>query len=48
VLGDHFDEFCRTRQLPLISLFRHEFPMWLPDACPLCAAGSVPDYLAHD
>jgi orotate phosphoribosyltransferase len=48
VLGDQFDEFCRTRQLPLISLFRHEFPMWLPDACPLCAAGSVPDYLAHD
>jgi orotate phosphoribosyltransferase len=47
LLGDHFAEFCRARQLPLITLFRQEFHLWLPDTCPLCAAGSVPDYLAH-
>jgi orotate phosphoribosyltransferase len=47
-LGNTFAEFCRARQLPLISLFRQEFHMWLPNDCPLCAAGGIPDHLAHN
>jgi orotate phosphoribosyltransferase len=48
VLGNTFAEFCDARQLPLISLFRQEFRMWLPEDCPLCAAGSAPEYVAHN
>ncbi len=48
LLGNTFAEFCHARELPFISLFRQEFRMWLPKDCPLCAAGSIPDYLAHN
>ncbi len=48
VLSDTFIEFCQTQGLPLISLFRREANMWTPDACPLCASGSIPEYLAHN
>jgi len=48
LLGDTFVEFCQAQRLPLITLFRQELCMWLPDACPLCAAGNTPEYLAHN
>ena len=48
VLGNTFAEFRRARQFPPISLFRQEFNMWLPNDCPLCAAGGIPDHLAHN
>lgn len=48
LLGDTFMEFCRSRQLPLISLFQHELHMWLPEACPLCAYGSIVEYPTHN
>jgi orotate phosphoribosyltransferase len=48
LLGDAFFEFCQAQRLPLIALFRRELRMWLPDACPLCAAGDAPEYPAHN
>jgi orotate phosphoribosyltransferase len=48
LLGDTFARYCEARRLPLVSLFRQELHMWMPDACPLCAGGGIPDYPAHN
>lgn len=48
VLGETFVEFCGAEQLPLIALYRQEHHLWLPDACPLCAAGGPPVNLAQN
>ena len=48
VLGETFAEFCQAQNLPLIALFRQEHNMWLPEGCPLCAAGGTPVNLAHN
>lgn len=38
-LGDVAVEHFRRERLPMEALERHDFVMWLPDECPLCAAG---------
>lgn len=48
LLGDTFGAFCQSRHLPLISLLAQHHHVWLPDVCPLCAAGGAPVYLAHN
>lgn len=48
LLGDTFSDFCQAQHVPLIALFRRELQMWLPDDCPLCAAGDTPECPAHN
>jgi orotate phosphoribosyltransferase len=48
LLGETFSEFCEAKRLPLITLFRQDHHLWLPDTCPLCSAGGTPEYLAHN
>ena len=48
LLGHTFADFCQAQQIPLITLFQQELSMWLPEACPLCAAGDTPEYPAND
>ncbi len=47
VLGDAFVQFSRAHTLPLVALFQRNLNLWLPDKCPLCAAGSIPEHLAQ-
>jgi len=48
LLGNTFGAFCQSRHLPLITLLAQDHHVWLPDVCPLCAAGGAPVYLAHN
>jgi orotate phosphoribosyltransferase len=39
VLGEAALEHFARRGIPIETLERRPFPLWTPDACPLCAAG---------
>jgi orotate phosphoribosyltransferase len=39
VLGQVAVEHFRRERVPMEALESHDFVMWLPDECPLCAAG---------
>ncbi len=41
VMGRAGPEFAETKGIPLERLAQVPFDMWLPEACPLCAAGTV-------
>jgi len=39
VLGQTGADFFAVQGIPVEAFARDDYPLWLPDACPLCAAG---------
>jgi orotate phosphoribosyltransferase len=40
VLGNTGANFFRGQQIPVEAVFREAYSLWLPNECPLCAAGT--------
>jgi orotate phosphoribosyltransferase len=41
VLGNTGADFFRGRQIAVEAVFREEYSLWLPNECPMCAAGTL-------
>lgn len=39
VLGSAGETYFAERGVPVAAVARDEYPLWTPDACPLCAQG---------
>jgi orotate phosphoribosyltransferase len=39
VLGTAGEAFFAEQGIPVEAFARDDYPLWLPDSCPLCAAG---------
>jgi orotate phosphoribosyltransferase len=41
VLGDSASRLAEENRVPLLALAERPFPLWRPEECPLCAAGTT-------
>ncbi len=44
ILGDSGERFAAQAGMDVITLGRSDFPLWLPDTCPLCQSGQPTEH----